>query len=151
SLPLLLGDRLDAAAPDITEEGRRIDGVRDGYGRPRVEPPAEQAQAVINEKELHQQRRALEQLDVARRRESDGREARDPQDRDENAEQAAEREGKQRQDDGPAGRREDEKKIVGGEEAHLSLASAHEHDPVDGREKSPEGNRDGEVHDGRDD
>ena len=65
-LPLAGGNRLDAAAPDLAEERAGVERQRDRRRRPadRCRSPSTGA-AEEHQEQLHQQRRALEQLDEA--------------------------------------------------------------------------------------
>ena len=64
-LPLPLRDRLQAAAPDLAEEGRGVDRQRQRRGGPGVDRKADERQAEEEDEQLAEQRRALDQVDVA--------------------------------------------------------------------------------------
>src|SRR5688572_4194907 len=64
-LPLALGNGGHAAAPDFREEGAGVQRQRQSRGHPGRGVDAEQGNAEVSQEQLHQQRRALEQLDVA--------------------------------------------------------------------------------------
>src|SRR5476649_696550 len=67
-LPLRPRDRQNRAAPDLAQEGTRIEGEGEQNRGPRRHLDVEEhGKAVIDDEELHQHRRALEQLDVADR------------------------------------------------------------------------------------
>src|SRR5215208_7151679 len=61
-LPLRLRHRLDAAAPDLTQEGRGVDRERHAGRDQRVELVAQDAEPEIRQEQHDQQRRALDEL-----------------------------------------------------------------------------------------
>src|SRR5438874_3446943 len=63
-LPLALRYRLDAAAPDLGQERAGPECQRQRRRRPRRDLDAEQRDAEEKQKELHQERGALEELDI---------------------------------------------------------------------------------------
>src|ERR1043166_861981 len=58
--PLRLGNRVDAAAPYLTEECRRFERQRNRRGEPRVDVDAQQSEAEVHHQQLAQQRGSLE-------------------------------------------------------------------------------------------
>src|SRR5579883_1385185 len=64
-LPLGLRYRLDAAAPDLAQEGRGVKGERQARGDDRHQLVAQDAEAEVRQEQDDQQRRALDELDVA--------------------------------------------------------------------------------------
>src|SRR5882672_662308 len=64
-LPLRAGHGLDAAAPDLAQEGRGVERQRNAGGDQRDQLVAQDAQAEIRQEQHDQERRALDQLDVA--------------------------------------------------------------------------------------
>lgn len=104
--PLALRDRLQAAAPDLAKEGRRIEGQGQRRGNPGVDLDVEQRQAEEQDEQLPQQRRALDEVDVARREPVERPEPDDAEDGDDEAEQAAAGRRHESQQDRPAGGRD---------------------------------------------
>ena len=62
-LPLRHG--LNAAPPDLAEIGAGMQREGDGHRNPRIDIEAEKCHAVIDDEELHEERRALEDRDIA--------------------------------------------------------------------------------------
>jgi hypothetical protein len=115
---LALGHRLDAAAPDLAEEGAGIERQAERRRRPGVDAEPEDVGPEKGEEELHQQRCALKELDVtdreiAQRRDPAGARQRHGEAADSAAEKCDERQG-----DRPARRRQDEEELIGAEAAH---------------------------------
>ena len=63
-LPLAARQGIDAAAPDLGEKGAGDKGERDAGGQQGRYVEAQQRQAEEHQEQLHQQRRALEQVDI---------------------------------------------------------------------------------------
>ncbi|SSM30652.1 Uncharacterised protein [Klebsiella pneumoniae] len=62
--PLAFRQRANAAEPDIQQKGAGVERQGDRGGGPRRDVDAEQRHAKECQKQLHQQRRALEQLNI---------------------------------------------------------------------------------------
>src|SRR6516162_2366742 len=111
-LPLRPRNGLDRTAPDLAEESPRIEGEGEQYGGPGIDLEVEEdGEAIIGDKELHQHRRPLEQLDVARGEPLQGPGRGDPQDRDHKADDPAAYEGAERQQQGPGDRLEEKEEL----------------------------------------
>src|SRR6185312_6667154 len=101
-LALALGDRQDAAAQDLGEIRRFIERQADDGGLDDVEAhQAELGQAGVDDDELHQERRAAEDPDVDLRRAAQRLVPAEPHDREQQADQAAQHQGADRQPDRP--------------------------------------------------
>src|SRR5688572_29046006 len=100
--PLPLRDRLKAAAPDLAEESRGVDRKRQRCSGPRIDRKADQWQAEEEDEQLSEQRRALDQVDVADGEPVDGPDRHYPEHRDDQAKQPAADHGGQCQSHCPA-------------------------------------------------
>ena len=153
-LPLAARDGLDAAAPDLAEEGAGVEHQRHAGGDPRVDVEAEHRRAEEDQEQLQQQRRALEDLDEQRRGALQQRHVGGARERDGQPADRAADEGDQRQRQRPLRRIEDEQQFRPAEGAHR-FASAPvgvvEPRAVDGAEQRRERDRQQQVDGGDDD
>src|SRR5471032_2586801 len=116
--PLRARDRLDRAAPDLAEEGARIEGEGEQYRGPWRDLEIEQhGEAVIDDEELHQHGRALEQLDIAGREPAQRAIGRNTQDRDHQTQNAAADHRPEREQQGPGNRQQEIEELVEAETA----------------------------------
>ncbi|MCY1546434.1 hypothetical protein D9M68_824300 [compost metagenome] len=99
--PLTAWDRLDAAAPDFGQKGAGEQGQRSGCCQPGRHVDTEQGDTEEYDEQLHQQRRALEQLDIAARQQSRSLQRGDTRKEDQQAGHATANEGHQRQQQRP--------------------------------------------------
>ena len=102
-LPLAARDGVDTTAPDFREEGAGVQRERQRGGKPGRGLDAEQRNAEVGQEQLHQQRRALEDLDIDTDQPVGQPVARDTQHQQRQTDQAAADEGNERQADRPAG------------------------------------------------
>ena len=112
---------LDAAAPDLAQERRSVEGERQAGGDDRHQLVTQDAEAEVREEQDDQQRRALDQLDVAAGERPQQADLRDAQQRDGETDDRAADEGDQRQQHGPArGEQQIARDIPQGEFGHVS-------------------------------
>src|SRR5260221_6867543 len=118
SFPLRSRDRLDRAAPDLAEKGAGVEREGEADRRPGVDLEVEgDGEPIIGDEELHQDRRALEELDVADGKPAQRTDRRGPQDRDHQPHAAPAEQGDQRQQQRPADRLDEKQELGRGKTA----------------------------------
>src|SRR5208282_6087821 len=102
-LPLGRRNRLDRSAPDLAQERPRVKGEGKRHGGPCVDlHVVEYGEPVVEQKQLHEHRRALKQLYIARGQQAQDAGVGGAQDCDHETDHASAEEGDQRQQQGPA-------------------------------------------------